>query len=420
MFYVNIYTSMLCFYVLCSIFLCVDPGTGTSLVFLSFLPEVVQPTVLPLSMAQGGQDMKLQSTETGTRPKESVSVHDLISSLDARHYKVLTTEEYEQLLALGGAGKTSTPMRKGRGRARISSSVFDDVTVGKENIRSPSRGESVLSSTGNQGIVVPRTPKIPPFSGDDQKGDVTFNVWRCEVRCLMREDSYPVSTVRQAIRQSLRGTARQMLTTLRDDASSELIIEKLNGLFGNVATHEATLQKFYSETQQEGESVVSFACRLESLLQSAIESGHIEDSAKDGMLRSKFWTSLGSERLKNQTRHRYDTVGTFDSLVREVRAVDLEIKNADKVKGGNSKKPTQHQPVQVEQDLSSKLDLLVNQVSDLASKLRSLETKVDSKFCRNSHGPPQNKSAGNYRKEKDEGKKDKNRSSNKSPKLPKE
>ena len=58
------------------------------------------------------------------------------------------------------------------------------------------------------------------------------------------------------------------------------------------------MQNIYSATQREGETVTAFGCRLKSMLQVAIQNGHISISARDGMLRSKFLTGLRSEKLK--------------------------------------------------------------------------------------------------------------------------
>ncbi|KAK6183272.1 hypothetical protein SNE40_010783 [Patella caerulea] len=76
------------------------------------------------------------------------------------------------------------------------------------------------------------------------------------------------------------------------------------------------MQKFYTETQKGGESMTSFGCRLESLLQIAVANGHVGIAAKDDMLRSKFWTGLRNEALKSQTRHKYDTARCYDDLLR--------------------------------------------------------------------------------------------------------
>ena len=33
---------------------------------------------------------------------------------------------------------------------------------------------------------IQEVPKLPTFSGEDQKYDVTFDVWRYELKCLVR------------------------------------------------------------------------------------------------------------------------------------------------------------------------------------------------------------------------------------------
>ena len=42
------------------------------------------------------------------------------------------------------------------------------------------------------------------------------------------------------------------------------------------------------------------------------------------MLRSKFWTGLRSQQLRNSTRYLYDTHKDFPSLLREIRKVEQE------------------------------------------------------------------------------------------------
>ena len=50
-------------------------------------------------------------------------------------------------------------------------------------------------------------PRISPFSGEEPvpKGENSFENWKFEVRCLMRDDTYSPSTLTQAVRKSLRG-----------------------------------------------------------------------------------------------------------------------------------------------------------------------------------------------------------------------
>lgn len=192
------------------------------------------------------------------------------------------------------------------------------------------------------------------------------------MKCLRSDPLIDDHTVLQAIRKSLRGTARQTLIPLGETATSTDVFNKLETLFGNVVSHESVMQKFYTEVQHEKESVTLFGCRLESLLQIAVDSGHVSPSSKNDMLCSKFWTGLRDERLKNQTRYKFDTIKNFDLLLREMRAVEVELNTSDK-----NRVPVQHQPVQVPSVDNSKLDKLTKQMNDMMEKLRALELKVD-------------------------------------------
>ena len=72
-------------------------------------------------------------------------------------------------------------------------------------------------------------PKLPIFSGEE-KSETSFDVWKLEVECVLREGNYTGSSVLQAIRGSLKGKARSLLF-LSEHATAENIIEKLDGVF---------------------------------------------------------------------------------------------------------------------------------------------------------------------------------------------
>ena len=107
-----------------------------------------------------------------------------------------------------------------------------------------------------------------------------------------------------------------------EDASVHEVLEKLDGFYGNVSTAETIIQSFYNDFQKESECVASFGSRLEQTLSRAIRYGHMELSAKGSMLRSKFWTGLKSQQLRNSTRYLYDTYKDFPCLLREIRKVE--------------------------------------------------------------------------------------------------
>ena len=214
-------------------------------------------------------------------------------------------------------------------------------------------------------------PKVPFFSGDDQKGDVTYIEWRFEIRCLMKDADVSSSTLVQAIRRSLRGTARSILVTLGENATVSAIMAKLDNIFGDVSTGSMVMQEFFNCYQKPDESVTSFGCRLENLLQLAAEHGSLDHAARNDFLRHKFWTSLASDKLKSQTRHKYDSITNFDELLREIRSVEKELQVSHTNPQGSKKAVVQ--PVMVESqtvDLEQKFD----------SKLQDLEKRLDSKF----------------------------------------
>ena len=111
------------------------------------------------------------------------------------------------------------------------------------------------------------------------------------------------------------------------------------------------------EKQEANQTVADFGMKLESILQSAIEKGHISPDSKNEMLRSKFWSGLSDPLLRNACRHKYDTIKNFDTLRREVRAIELDLANSSR-----SSAPTQIQQ---------------NSISAESQKLTELFKKLD-------------------------------------------
>lgn len=186
----------------------------------------------------------------------------------------------------------------------------------------------------------------------------------------------------QAIRKSLRGTARQMLIPLVERATSQAILYKLDIWFGNVSTNEHIMEKFYTAYQQEGESVTAFASKLEMLLQIAINNGHVTPLARNDMLRSKVWTSLSNESLKSQTRHKYDSIKDFHLLMREIRMVDLELSAKD---NKTPKAKVQNQSLQLSlpnndkiEKLSEQMEKVLKKINDLKGQMKTCSSNVNT------------------------------------------
>ena len=76
-------------------------------------------------------------------------------------------------------------------------------------------------------------------------------------------------------------------------------------MYGAVAAWEETLSQFYSSKQRDGEDVSSWGCRLEDLIDKAVNSEADGDKDINDMLRRRFWVGL-KPKLKESSRHKYD------------------------------------------------------------------------------------------------------------------
>ena len=237
----------------------------------------------------------------------------------------------------------------------------------------PSPQPQLLNSHPATTLITTQVPHLPTFSGNTGKGEVSFQRWKYEVKCL-KNTGLQENLLLQAIRRSLRGTPADVLTWMGETATVQEILCKLEGLYGTVMSGEALIQKFYSERMLPDESVTNWGCRLEELLSQAVALGKIEPSAMNGMLKAKFWSDLADDRLKNATRHKVDTTESFTQLCMEVHAVEQELKESDAKKAA---RPVKHGHSHVMQDASNnKQDELLNMIKALSQKLDRLETKV--------------------------------------------
>ena len=128
------------------------------------------------------------------------------------------------------------------------------------------------------------------------------------------------------IRRSVRGTAAEVLRYLGEQVIVQDVLDKFDVTFGNVLSTEQLLGSFYSVTQKPSESVTSWGCRLEEILSQLQERGAIQPSARRNMLWTKFWMGLTEEKLKNASRHRFDSGESYDQLFRSLRTLEQEQK----------------------------------------------------------------------------------------------
>ncbi|MCG7879163.1 MAG: hypothetical protein N0C90_22935, partial [Candidatus Thiodiazotropha endolucinida] len=171
-------------------------------------------------------------------------------------------------------------------------------------------------------------PFISSFSGAEPvpQKEVCFDDWKLESNYLIKSSTYPDFVINQAIRNSLRGQARKVVNTMTENVSTEQILEKLESVFGNVASGESIVQEFYNAYQRPTESTTLWGIRLEEIYEKAREKGHVTKEQKENMLRNKFWRGLYRTDLKNAT-HVYfvsDKID-FETLRKKVKAEEYEM-----------------------------------------------------------------------------------------------
>ena len=204
-----------------------------------------------------------------------------------------------------------------------------------------------------------------------KKNESPFETWKLEVECMKKNAVYPDFVVTQVIRNSFKGHARNVLFTISSTATSQEIIDKLEGIFGDVACRESIMQDFYTATQNESESVMLWGLRLEEIIQRGIEKGHIDASQKNDMLRTRFWRALFSTELKNATRLHYVQCQDFETLRKKVSEEEYEMfkvktmKVSESTGRTNVKQDIQHQPLNLAgtrdkdvKDISRRLDAI--------------------------------------------------------------
>lgn len=194
--------------------------------------------------------------------------------------------------------------------------------------------------TSRSDYVHPRIPELPSFSGDGKLNTSMFEIWRYDVNCLIDEGIYPLHIIREAIRKSLKGSARGVLLHLGEHAAVTEIISELEGIYGNVQSSERLKEQFYNERQKADESVGDYSLRLERLLSRV--PGHLDRSSKNDMLRSRLWYGLRDLELKNASRYLFEKNLNYNTLRKELRAVEEDLRQC------KSLQPEPPLPVKVE------------------------------------------------------------------------
>jgi hypothetical protein len=220
-------------------------------------------------------------------------------------------------------------------------------------------------------VTITQPPRLPLFSGEDGKGESTFDLWRYEIECLISSETHTPDAINQALRRSLKGEASKIAMRLGPSASTKTLMDKLQSVFGPVEVRESLMAQFYSARQREGEDVSAWSCRLEDLLMKATESAPVDPHTSNQMLRNMFWTGL-LQSLKDVSGHKFDTLTDFDTLRVAIRRIESDHKQRADEKSSTKKAVTAKMAV------SSPPDDTKAEIKELRCMMQKLCAEVSS------------------------------------------
>ena len=100
-------------------------------------------------------------------------------------------------------------------------------------------------------------------------------------------------------------------------------MNKFDIAFGSALSLEYLLEDVYKSRQKQSESVISWSCRVESLLRLAKDRGAISGDSTD-MIRTKFFSGLRDEKVKGGIRHKFENNAPYDDLLKSARSIEQE------------------------------------------------------------------------------------------------
>ena len=221
-------------------------------------------------------------------------------------------------------------------------------------------------------------PRIPVFSGATlSKADhASFEVWNDEIKCLIKEKRYTPESILHAARLSLRSEASRVAVRLGTEVTIEQLIDKMRHLYGTVEAGEDLLANFYSAAQKDDETVVQWSCRLEDLLEEAIQADKFNRKDSQIALKNKFWNGL-RRPLRELSGYKFDQNLSYEDFMVEVRKIERS-HAPDLPKASKPSKPSGR--VHAQQTATLPLDPLTKETStlDQTSPLQQLQAQVNS------------------------------------------
>ena len=187
----------------------------------------------------------------------------------------------------------------------------------------------------------------------------------------------------------------------------------MEGMYGEVCSAEELKERFYSAVQKEGESVVDYSLRLERFLCSY--KMDLDRESRNEMLRTRLWSGLKSQELKNVSRFKYETVKEYVQIRIDLRQIEQDLEGSKRVGEGSrdgygkrvserlkeDSEPEVHQhSVQVDNKVLKQLEELTREMKVLNRRVETVENELkENKSVGRRKGGYERESGGQGRRE---------------------
>lgn len=200
---------------------------------------------------------------------------------------------------------------------------FDDHRNARGTDVEPEQGDMRMTQAA---IMTPyQYPRISSFSGDSSKGEVNWECFQFEIESLESDGVYSPEQILHGIRKAAKGEAAEIIRRLGTGVTVRQVMHKLKSTYGNIETRESIMQKFYSCTQQMGETVAAYASRLEDFFDKAVSLGGLRRTDTN-VLKGVLYQGL-RRSFKQLATYKFDTVTDYDKFKIELRIIESEMKD---------------------------------------------------------------------------------------------
>ena len=230
-------------------------------------------------------------------------------------------------------------------------------------------------------------PKLSAFSGERVKGEVSFEQWSYELQTLRK--TYSDSALKEGIQHSLRGAAANTVRNMGPDVPLDTILKKFTIVYGNVKSFDLLMRDFYHADQGGGESIPTFATKMEGLL-SQIRDKYPEKFThpeEQRLLKDQLFHGC-KKSIQDSVKYCFeDPHMDYMQFLEECRKVEDEDKVGKiKVNPPKAKVAAATVPPTREEELTKQLRYQQHQIDTLVAQVKNLVSAVKSTQA-SSRGP---------------------------------